>query len=146
MLSKEVLIERVGAAVANANNTDQNSTILDMEGWEGVVFMVTVTDSVQGGVATLKAEGNTANSDAGMAAYTGASAAKTSAGNDDLNDKTLILDVYRPSKRYIQAVITSATQNIAFGETWAIRYRGRVAPITASSGTLTHTAVVSPAS
>src|SRR5512146_356541 len=122
-LLKDLQIDYVGALVTVANNTDSNSSRLDMSGYDGVIFMTTITDSVQNGVATLSVESNTADSDTGMAAISGASAAKTSASNDDINGMLLIVDVYKPLKRYVQGVRTSATQNIAFGEIIAIRYK-----------------------
>jgi hypothetical protein len=143
-LSKNVKIMEVGAPVSAANNTDDNSDRIDMSGWEGVVFVCPVTDSVAGGVATLKVEQNTANSDSGMAALSGASAASTSASNDDINDKLLIVDVYKPRERYVQAVRTSATQNIAFGSVIAILYNGKLAPVAADASVLAATLVVSP--
>ena len=123
-------IGEVGAPVANANNTDQNSDRIDMSGWDGIVFFVPITDCANTGVATLKVEANTVDSDSGMAAITGASAVATSAADDDLNNTILIVDVFRPQKRYVQGVITSGTANIAFGNTFAIRYKGSKMPIT----------------
>ena len=125
-----------GVAVAAASNTDSNSSIFDMAGFDGIMFLTTITDCVSGGVATLTLEGNTVNSDSGMATITGAVATATSAGNDDMNGKLLIVDCYRPSKRYVQGVRTSATQNIAFGEILAIRYRAHSQPVSQSSTTV----------
>jgi hypothetical protein len=144
MLTENSKIMEVGAPVANANNTDSNSDILDMSGWDGVVFICPVTDCAATGVATLKAEQDDANADGGMAALTGASATATCAINDDLNDKILVLDVYKPTKRYVQAVRTSAVANIAFGNVIAIQYRGRNAPPVEHASILDLVAVVSP--
>ena len=135
-LLKNALIDYAGVAVGAAPNTDPNTSILDMSGWDGVVFLTTVTDCVSGGVATLKVEASDTNADGGMSAVTGATAAATSGANDDLNGQLLIVDVFRPQKRYVQGVRTSATQNIAFGECIAIRYRGSKAPVTQSSTTV----------
>lgn len=110
----------VNDAVANANNTDDNSTIIDMAGYESVMFMVPIVDSAATGVATLKIEHNDENSDSGMAAVTGAAATVTCAENDDINGTMLVAEIRKPAKRYVQAVITSATANIAFGATTAI--------------------------
>lgn len=142
-LSKNIKIMEVEAPIALADDTDSNTDIIDMSGWDGVVFIVPVTDSVDTGVATLKAEDNSANSDTGMTHITGATATATSVANDDLNNQLLILDVYRPVERYVQGVLTSATANIAFGNTIAILYRGRKAPVTQPTATtLQHTTVV----
>ena len=144
-LTKNVLIGGVCAPVGAAANTDQNSDILDMQGYDGVVFIAPITDSVATGVATLTVEQDDANADAGMAALSGAAATATSAKNDDLNGKLLIVDVYRPTKRYVQGVLTSATANIAFGNMIAIRYCGRKAPVTADSTVLSSVLAVGPA-
>lgn len=144
-LLKNVSIRECMAPVSAANNTDQNSDRIDMSGWDGVCFVVPVTDSVATGVATLTIEQNTADSDSGMAALSGASATATSATNDDLNNELLIVDVYRPRERYVQGVVTSSVANIAFGNMVAILYQGRKSPVSDDSSVLDATQVVSPA-
>lgn len=144
-LLKRIKIQEVGAPVAAAANTDQNSDRLDMSGWDGVMFIVPITDSVATGVATLTVEQNTSDSDTGMAALSGAVATKTCVVNDDINNQLLIVDVYRPRERYVQGVITSGTANIAFGNTIAIQYQGRKPPVTQPTSVAASTQVVSPA-
>lgn len=138
-------IRVVNDAISNASNTDDNSTRIDMQGWDGVCFITPIEDSAATGVATLKVEQNTADSDTGMAALSGASAAVTCAVNDDINSKALIVDVYRPTERYVQGVLTSATANIAFGPTIAILYRGSKVPVTPGATIANYAKVVSPA-
>jgi hypothetical protein len=113
-------VRYVGALVTAASNTDSNSSRIDMAGYESVLFVCTVTDSVATGVATLTIEQNDADSDTGMAAVTGTGATLTCAVNDDINGKLLMSELRLPSKRYVQAVRTSATANIAYGEIIAI--------------------------
>lgn len=137
-LANDVKISWVKALIASANNTDSNTAILDMSGWDGVVFITPITTATTGGVATLTVEANTANSDSGMVAITGAAAAKTSPSNGTL----LIVDVYRPLKRYVQGVLTSATQVVTFDATIAIQYRGTKAPVTVSDNTTIATQTV----
>jgi len=144
-LNENAEVAYVGAAISNANNTDSNSTRLDMLGWDGVLFVTTITDSAATGVATLKVEQNSADSDTGMTLITGASAAVTCAVNDDINGKILIVDVRAPRQRYVQGVRTSATANIAFGEIIAIRYGPRLAPAALSSTAAASAEVVSGA-
>lgn len=110
----------VNDPVSAASNTDDNSTRIDTAGYESVMFVVPITDSFDTGVATLKVEENDVDSDAGMAAVSGAAASATSGANDDLNGTALVAEYRLPAKRYVQAVITSATANIAFGSTIAI--------------------------
>ena len=141
-LFKDVSIREVGAPVAAASNTDSNSDRIDMSGYEGVIFITAITDSVDTGVAVLKAEGNSADSDTGMTLITGASSTATSAANDDLNDQLLIVSVNKPQSRYVQAVRTSATANLAFGSVIAILYGGKKLPESDHSTVLDSAAVV----
>ncbi len=133
MLTENTSWREVGANIGAASNTDSNSDIIDMTGWDGVVFACAIEDSANTGVAHLKAEANTANSDTGMAAITSGDATATSAADDDLNGKLLVIDVYKPTKRYVQAVRTSGTANIAFGSLIAVLYRGRKFPVSEHS-------------
>jgi len=121
-LSDHVRIIAAGDAIAAASDTDEDSSRIDMSRAEGVVFIGKITDSVITGVAALQVEQNDADSDTGMAALSGAVATLTSGANDDLNGQMLIVDVYRPLKRWVQAVRTSLTANIAFGDLVAIVY------------------------
>ena len=128
-LGKDVECRRVGDAVAAGSSIDDNSDRIDTAGYEGVIFVTTITDSVATGVATLQVQQNTADSDTGMAAIDDAVATAPSASNDDLNQKLLVASVHRPRERYVQATRTSATANIAYGECLAILYGRKKKPI-----------------
>lgn len=119
-IKDNIEVRYVGAAVAAGASIDSNSTIIDMQDYESVLFVTTITDSVATGVATLVIQANDANSDSGMAAVTGTSATVTCAVNDDVNGTTLISELRLPSQRYVQATRTSATANIAYGEVYAL--------------------------
>lgn len=129
-LTDNIKVLHVNSSIAAANNTDDNSDRVDMQGFDGVVFVTPITDSVNTGVATLTVEQNDSDSDTGMAALSGAEAEATSAADDDLNDSLLVVDVFRPTERYVQGVLTSATADIAFGDTIAILYNGSKFPVT----------------
>lgn len=145
-LLNKISVQYVDDAVTAANNTDSDSAGVDTQGYEGVIFMVPIVDSVATGVATLTISQNTSNSTSGMAALSGAVATATSATNDDLNGKMLIVDVYRPRERYLFSTITSATANIAFGATIAIPYGAHKQPVTQLTAEVADSAVVtSPA-
>lgn len=130
-LIDNVVIAEVLAPVSAGSSTDSNSDILDMAGYEGVIFIVPITDSAATGVATLNAQENTANSDSGMTTVD--SATKTCTVNDDINNTLLIVAIHKPLKRYIQGNVTSATANIAFGNMIAIKYGAKKLPITDDS-------------
>ena len=119
-ITQNIEIREVGAPIAAGSTIDNNSDRIDMANYESVVFIAVVTDSVATGVATLTIESNDADSDSGMAAISGAAVTATSAANDDINDKLLIVEVRNPGKRYVQAVRSSATANIAYGSVIAL--------------------------
>ena len=119
-LLNNVEVRVVGSSVAAGSTIDNNSSRIDMADYESVQFIAPITDSVATGVATLTIEENDADSDSGMAAVTDSAATVTCAVNDDVNDTALISEVYHPAKRYVQAVRTSATANIAYGTVIAL--------------------------
>ena len=137
-LANNIKISWVKALIASNASTDSNTAILDMSGFDGVVFVTPVTTATAGSVVTLTVEANTANSDSGMAAITGAVATKTSPANGTL----LVVDVYRPQKRYVQGVITSATQVATFDATIAIQYSGSKMPLAEAATIADQTIVV----
>lgn len=143
-LSKNVKIAVVAALVAAANNTDQKSAVLDMSGWDGVLFVTPIDDSVATGVATLQVQQNDENTSVGAANLVGAVASAVCAVNDDLNAKALIVDVYKPMQRYVLANVKSATANIAFGGTIAIQYRGSKLPADQAASILAQVLAISP--
>ena len=145
-LLNQVKLFHVNDAISAASNTDDDSAIVDTQGFDGCIFVTPITDSVATGVATMTVEQNSANSGVGMAALSGAQAQVTSAQNDDVNGKLLIVDVYRPRERYLRTNLTSATANIAFGDTIAILYSGIKLPITQDAAEVADSAIVaSPA-
>lgn len=144
LLSAVALAYLGGAVVAGAAIND-DSIIIDMAGYEGVLLITTIEDSVSGAVAAMTVEQNSANSGAGMAALADAIATLTSSGNDDLNGKQLVVDIYQPTERYLRVNRASSVANIAYGSLIAIRYGARKLPET-DDGTIGHlVAVSSPA-
>lgn len=119
-ITENIEIREVGAPVAAGATIDNSSDRIDMDDYESVTFIAVITDSVATGVAALTIESNDADSDSGMAAITGAVATVTSVVNDDVNDKLLIVEVRNPGKRFVQAVRTSLTANIAYGSVIAL--------------------------
>lgn len=123
-LTENIEVRVVGAAVVAGSSIDNNSDRIDMNDYESVTFITTITDSADTGVATATVEQNDADSDTGMATVNDgeadAIATATSAANDDLNGKALVVEVRRPGARYVQLKRASATANIAYGEVIAL--------------------------
>ena len=145
-LLNNIKLDWLKTVVSAGSSIDDDSAIVDTQGYDGCLFITTITDSVQNGVATMTIEQNSANSGSGMAALSGAVATAVSAANDDLNNKILAVDVYRPRERYLRANRTSSTANIAYGEVIAILYKGIKQPISQAAADVAASAVVtSPA-
>ena len=109
--------------------------------YEGVVFVAAFGTLSSGAVTGLKAQqGLQANlSDAADLAGTALAIADT----DD--NKLLVLDLFRPAKRYVRAVVTRGTADAVIDGVVAIQYGTRVLPVTQDTtvaGIETH---VSPA-
>lgn len=144
-LLKNAEVVVIGAPVAAGSSIDNDSSIIDMQGFDGCLFVGTITDSVATGVASMIVEQNTANSGTGMAALAGLTATATSSINDDLNTTALIADVYRPRERYLRVNRTSATANIAFGDVIAVKYKNAKGPVTQGATVSNAVSAVSPA-
>jgi hypothetical protein len=141
-LLKDAKITRVTNAVA-AGQAATASDILDMSGFEGVVFIAALGDVSDTSVVTLTAQQNTANSTSGMATLSGS--ATFTAGASDADNKLLVLDVYRPRERYVRAVFTSATANAVKDGVIAIQYGPRVMPVTQGSTVIDSDTLIEPA-
>jgi hypothetical protein len=140
-ISTDTKITRVLNAVA-VGTTNQNGSILDMEGFEGVEFILlggTITD---GNLSIKAQDGAAANlSDANDLANT----LVTLQNTDD--NKAAVLDIFKPLKRYIRPVIVrgGATGAVIDGVI-AIQYKSRTKPTTNDATTVGATETwISPA-
>ena len=135
------LITRVITAKAAAQATE-SETILDMEGFEGVRFIAKFDDVVSASVLTLQVQQDELNAGGGMATLTG-NATHTAAGTDG-DDNLLVLDLYRPLKRYIRVQVVIATQNAVLAGVIAIQYGARKRPQTQDATVLNSNQLTSP--
>lgn len=124
-LLKNVKITRVAASAAAAM-TDVTGSILDMAGFDGVLFIAMTGDVTDTAVLTLKAQQNTLNQAGGMADLVGTAAFTANATSAD--GKALALDVYKPREQFVRTVLTRATANAAVDGILAIQYEARSKP------------------
>lgn len=139
---KDCKITRVMNAVT-AGQTSQDSSVLDMAGFDGVIFIALLNTVVDTCVLTLTAKENTANSTSSptpTSVTDGATAALTASGN---SNNVLAVDVVRPSKRYVFANLTRTTANATIDGIIAIQYRTRNLPVT-QPATLAASALSTP--
>lgn len=128
-LSKDIKITVVEAAAA-AGTTELVSDVLDMTGYEGVMFIALTGDVTDTSVLTLTAKGNTANSVSSPTPVTQKATDAFTAGAATADSKVLMVDVYKPAMRYMFASLTRATANAVIGGIIAIQYNARTKPTT----------------
>lgn len=125
---KDCVITRVMNAVA-AGTSAQNTSVLDMAGFDGVIFIALLGTVTDASVVTLTAKENTASSTSSPTptSVTGGATADITAATD--SNHYLVVDVIRPSKRYVYAALTRTTQNAVIDGVIAIQYRSRTVPV-----------------
>lgn len=131
-LLNNVKITRVkvdGAGSASATPT--KADIIDMNGFESVMFIAAMGNVLTTAALALKAAGATTNSSGAMALLTGSAA--FTAGASDADDKLLVLDVVKPPYRYIEAQLFHVTADGPFDGIFAIQYNGSRVPVTQGS-------------
>ncbi|MDE2426789.1 MAG: hypothetical protein KGO96_12880 [Elusimicrobia bacterium] len=132
-LVKNVKFTLVETDVA-AGQTEVDSSIVDMAGYDGVLFVAALGDVTDASVLTLKAQDNSVNSTTGMADITGATTGAITASTN--SDQLLIVDVYRPQKEFVRAVLTRTAQNAVINSIVAIQYRSSRGPVTQDTSVL----------
>lgn len=139
-LSKCCEIVRVENA-AVAGTTDLISDAVDMAGWDGVMFIYAAGALTAGQVTKLTA----AQCDTSGGSYVALTSAVTGAMADGDSNKLLVLDIFRPTKRYVQATFDRGTQNAVIDGGIAIKYCGSKSPVTQGSTVAVSALVASPA-
>lgn len=129
-LLKDMKVDRVMNAVA-AGTSAQNSSVLDMQGYDSVCFILLLGEVLDTAVITLTAKGNTASSVSSPTplAYTEAVATWT-ADATNADNKVLAVDVQKPRERYVFANVTRTTANVVIDGIIAVRYNGANVPLT----------------
>lgn len=142
-LLTEVKIDQVLGYYA-AGQTKRVSDIVDMAGYEGVLFVAELGTIIENGTVDVFVEQHTLNQTSGMARLATTTVHTVTAANATLAKSAIAVDVYRPKERYLQANITPATQNAVILGVTAIRYRGVIKP-DANADLLKSTQLTSPA-
>ena len=139
-LSNKVKIEYAGPLVASAADTDSDSTVYDMSGFDGVLFFTVITTGADAaGVATLTVDESATNATEGTL-ITGATASATN--GTTCAGKLLIVDVVKPQERYVYANRASSADVITFGPVFCLRYKGKMGPLSDPDTIAALTAVV----
>ncbi len=135
-LSSRVKIT-VGAATG-AGTSDVTSPIIDMKGYDSVLFVATFATPAAGNF--IQAEQDSAAAMGSAQALAGSKATPAGA-----SDETAWLEIRRPTKRYVRAVFKRGTSS-ALGEIYCLLFGAAVEPVgNVTAGTIVGKLLVSPA-
>lgn len=130
----------VVAAAAAAAQTDVTSSVLDMQGYDGVMFVALTGDVAATSALQLTAYGNSANSTSSPTPVEQVATDAFTATATSADSKALIVDVHEPALRYVFAELTRGTADAAVGGIIAIQYKAALKP-TAQDATVIASAV-----
>jgi len=128
-------------AVAAGTSDITDATAVDTSGYNGVMFIFAFGTITSGAVTTVKACGLDTSSPTTTTddlAGTGLSVA------DSLSDKIVVMDIYRPTTRYVRPWVDRGTQNAVVNSITAILYDPIKVPTTAHSSVGASELTVSP--
>lgn len=130
-LSKNDKITQVITPTAGAaGTTDINGTTIDMQGFERVLFILTMGAIVSGAVTSIKAQQGAASDMSDAADLAGT---KVTIADDD-DEEVFYVEVDKPRERYVRLVVDRATQNATVAAAVAIQSGARKAPTSHGTG------------
>lgn len=125
--SQVVKTSRVMNAVA-AGTSSQNSSSVDMTGYDAVRFVALLGTLTATQVTSLKLQHSDDNS-----SFSDVTNGGTAAMADGDSNKMLVAEYVRPSKRYVRAVVVRGTANAVIDGVIAEQYQTRALPVTADA-------------
>ena len=115
---------KITSALTYASGTaSRNGDTLDMSGWDGVLGIVTMGTIAASAVGDVHWEQGATTTPATDLEGT----AIVSAADDD--DQVWVLDLYRPTKRYVRLVVTKDASNAMAESAVYIQYSGHKLPV-----------------
>ena len=120
-------IIRVSAGGAgSASATPTKGSIIDMQGWEGVMFLAEMGDVLNTADVDLRVAGADVNDTGQMALLVGEAGGVADATSFD--DKVVALDVFKPRQQFLEVQLFHQTADAPFDSILAIQYRGGEMP------------------
>ena len=119
----KVKITRVINGTA-AGTTPVNSSVIDMQGFEGVMFIASFGAITATAVTGIKIQQGNASDGSDAIDLTGTALAIL----DTASNKVLVSEIYKPEKRYLRVVITRGTANAVVDGVVAQQFGARIAP------------------
>ncbi len=132
------------AAAATDETTDW--TIVDMEGYDEVTFILALGTVVNNAVVTFQIGQHSTNVSGSMVVSKATTGAITSDGTTiALSNKILAITVTKPMYRYLEAQVVKADQNVTIDSVVAILSEARTRPTVQGSSVYTGLVFQSPA-
>ncbi len=118
---------------ASAGSSAVTSDAIDMAGFEGVKLYIGFGAIVSGAVTSVKVQQS--SDDGSSDAYSDLEDSSVTVADDDDN-KVVVIDIFRPRKRYLKVVTSRATQNATVDFLVAVQYGARKEPTSDDSTTV----------
>ena len=128
-LSKAAKVTRVMNAVA-AGTSDQNSSSVDMKGFDAVQFVVAFGAITASAVTSVHVE--TSSDDSSFNDLEGTNIAVA----DDDDNQLVIVEVDNPQERYLRVVVDRGTQNAVIDGAIAFQHKADKEPVTHDATTV----------
>ena len=96
-----------------------NGSAIDMQGWDGCCFVISIGAITGAGSLDAKVQSDDNSGFNSATDITNAALTQVVAAT---NNNVAVIDVYRPTERYLRLVLTQAVNTVLAGAT-AIRYR-----------------------
>lgn len=139
LLSELAKFDRI-KTIQTVATGDVESDIVDMAGFDGVLFVV-LWGAITDGTPKVKAQQDSGAAMAAAADLAGSSVAVTT----DDDNKMALLDIYQPQERYVRAVVTRGGSTGAVVDAiLAIQYGAKNEPVTQSADVAGHEKHVTP--
>lgn len=136
--SKQILCK---TAVSAGTSDITDATAVDTSGFNGVMFIFAFGAITTGAVTSVKACGlDTSN----PATTTDDLAGSAITVADSYDDQIVVMDIYRPTTRYVRPWVDRGTQNAVVNSIVAILYDPIKVPVTADSSVAISELNVSP--
>jgi hypothetical protein len=120
----------------------RNGAEFDMQGFDGVLMVVKFAAVAAAGAFSIKAQQDVVTGMGGAADLAGSGIA---VANDD-DDQIFILDIYRPTERFVRVVVVKDATNVSAEMAFYIGYGARIVPTTLTlADEVTYERHISPA-
>ena len=122
--------EMIAAASRAAGSTAVNGANVDMSDFEGVAAIVEFGAIVATAVTSIKWQQSDTTTDTDFSDLAGTEVTVA----DDEDGQYFVSELYRPTKRYVRAVVSRGTADATIRSAQYVQFQPRKAPVTNATG------------